>query len=194
MRETLRRILLLAIAAGFAPLALADWSVENDDSVLSFITVKADHVAEVHTFDALSGQVSDNGTAEIEIELISVNTLIPIRNERMQAMLFETNLFPTANISAQVDIEKYAGMAIGASDSLALDFDLSLRGQSQRYTAEVMIARLEDGLMVATSKPVVVSADSFDLATGVEALREVAGLPIISKAVPVSFQLKFTNN
>jgi hypothetical protein len=42
-----------------------------------------------------------------------------------------------------------------------------------------------------SKKPVVVNAPEFKLAEGVEALREIAGLPSISLAVPVSFVLAF---
>ena len=38
----------------FAGAAQAHWSLDNDASSLSFVTVKAEHVAEVHTFDSLS--------------------------------------------------------------------------------------------------------------------------------------------
>ena len=42
-----------------------------------------------------------------------------------------------------------------------------------------------------TVKPIVVSADQFDLGNGVEALREIAGLANITPTVPVSFTLVF---
>jgi hypothetical protein len=47
--------------------------------------------------------------------------------------------------------------------------------------------------MVSTIKPIIVMAESFDLINGVQALREVAGLPSISRAVPVTFQLMLEN-
>jgi polyisoprenoid-binding protein YceI len=177
----------------FSPFLAAQWSVDNDGSTLSFVTVKAEHIAEVHTFDRLSGSISSAGTVNIEIELASVNTLIPIRNERIQSMLFETNLFPTATISGAVDIAAFAGMSAGSAEKIALTFDLSVRGQSKTYSTDVMVTRLSSGLMVSTVKPIVVMAESFDLLSGVEALREVAGLPSISRAVPVSFQLMLEN-
>ncbi len=34
--------------------AAAHWELDNNSSTLSFVTVKADHVGEVHTFDKLS--------------------------------------------------------------------------------------------------------------------------------------------
>ncbi|MFT4671853.1 MAG: polyisoprenoid-binding protein YceI [Pseudohongiellaceae bacterium] len=177
----------------FSPFLAAQWSVDNGTSTLSFVTVKVEHVAEVHTFDRLSGSISSSGAVNIEIELASVNTLVPIRNERMQNMLFETNLFPTAAITAAVDIGAFAAMNAGSSEKVALTFDLSLRGQSQTYTTDVMVTRLSSGLMVSTIKPIIVMAESFDLINGVQALREVAGLPSISRAVPVTFQLILEN-
>ena len=48
------------------------------------------------------------------------------------------------------------------------------------------------GLRVIAAEPVLISAADFGLESGVEALREVAGLNVISTAVPVSFQLVFT--
>jgi polyisoprenoid-binding protein YceI len=169
----------------------ADWSLDNDRSTLSFVTIKADHVAEVHTFDVLSGSVADNGDVEIAVELASVNTLIDIRNERMQAMLFETGLFPEAGITANVDIDGLAELDVGSTQAVQIAFQLDLHGQSNSYTADVLVSRLEGGIVAATIKPVVVTADSYALVTGVEALREIAGLPSISRAVPVSFVVVF---
>jgi polyisoprenoid-binding protein YceI len=127
----------------------------------------------------------------VTVELASVNTLIPIRNERMQAMLFETNLFPEATIEATIDLDTLAAMPAGGSETMQLNFSLSLRDISRSYTADVMITRLDEALVATTLKPIVVTADDFGLQTGVEALREVAGLPSISRAVPVSFTVLF---
>jgi|TARA_B110000483_G_scaffold230396_1_gene295543 polyisoprenoid-binding protein YceI len=186
--------LLVFLFLGFPPFLAAQWSLDNEASTLSFVTVKVEHVAEVHTFDRLSGSISTNGAVNIEIELASVNTLVPIRNERMQSMLFETKLFPTATITGNVDIAAFAGMSPGGNEKVSLKFDLALRNQSKTYTTEVMVTRINSGLMVSTIKPIVVTADSFDLLSGVEALREVAGLPSISRATPVSFQLILEND
>lgn len=178
----------------FSPFLAAQWSLDNQSSTLSFVTVKVEHVAEVHTFDRLSGSISPEGAVKIEIELASANTLIPIRNERLQNMLFETNLFPTATIIGNVDIAALTNMNPGGYRKGPLTFELTLRNQSQTYTTEVMVTRINSGLMVSTIKPIIVNAESFDLLDGVEALREAAGLPSISRAVPVSFQLILVNS
>ena len=171
--------------------ASAHWELDNNSSTLSFVTVKADHVGEVHTFDQLSGDINDDGSVQITIELASVNTLIDIRNERMQNMLFETNLFPQATISWEIDLDAVAEMDAGVSQAISVDFDLAIHGESSSYTADVLVTRTESGVLASTVKPIIVMAATHGLVSGVEALREVAGLPSISRAVPVSFNVVF---
>ena len=185
------KLLALLVAVSFAGVTQAHWSLDNEASKLSFITVKAEHVAEVHSFDRLTGVIGGEGNVEITIELASVNTLIAIRNERMQEMLFETNLFPEASIKGQVDFDALSALPPGASVARQIDFELSLHGQSVELAADVQITRTVDGVVVSTLKPIVVMADAFALSAGVEKLREVAGLPSISRAVPVSFTVVF---
>ena len=189
--RTLACVSALLLALAVPGVASAHWSLNNDASSLTFVTVKAEHVAEVHTFDVLSGEIDDDGNVDITIELASVNTLIPIRNERMQAMLFESNLFPEGNITAQVDLDALAAMDAGSSHTMQLNFSLAMHDMSRSYTAEVMVTRLEGGLVASTLKPIIVTAEEFNLQSGVEALREVAGLPSISMAVPVTFTVVF---
>ncbi len=195
MPISLLRAIVCSVLSLSAFAAQANWRLDNEASTLSFVTIKADHVGEVHTFDLLAGMIDNEGNAEIVIELISINTLIPIRDERMQNMLFETGLFPEANLTARLEIDRFAELDIGRSAAATIDFDLSMRGRSNTYRAEVVVTRLADnGIQASTLKPVIVAADSYDLASGVEALREVAGLPSISNAVPVSFTVVFRDN
>ena len=193
MRATIR-IFQCLISSGLliaSATASAQWTLSNEASTLSFVTVKADHVAEVHTFDQLSGAIGEDGSVSIEIALASVNTLVPIRNERMQSMLFETDLFPRGTITSQINSDRIANMAVGSSEEMGLDFSLELHDLSRTYNATVLVSRQEAGLIATTVKPIIVNAESFDLVAGVEALREVAGLPSISRAVPVSFTVVF---
>ena len=135
--------------------------------------------------------IEDDGAVEITIELASVNTMIDIRNERMQAMLFETNLFPEATIAGSIDLEAITAMSPGAMQSTQVSFDLDIHGASGSYAADVVITRTESGVVASTAKPIVITAGAHGLVAGVEALREVAGLPSISRAVPVSFTVVF---
>ena len=187
----LKSIFCFVAVLFLASSAAAHWELDSNSSTLSFVTVKADHVGEVHTFDQLSGDINDDGSVQITIELASVNTLIDIRNERMQNMLFETNLFPQATISGEIDLDAVAEMDAGVSQAISVDFDLAIHGESSSYTADVLVTRTESGVLASTVKPIIVMADTHGLVSGVEALREVAGLPSISRAVPVSFAVVF---
>ena len=185
------RVLFLVSPLLLASNAQAQWALQNNESTLSFVTTKAEHVAEVHTFSQLSGTISAGGALEITIELASVNTLIDIRDERMRTMLFNTGMFPRATISGQVDMTSLGSLPVGASAKAAVNFNLNLHGQSAPLSAELMVVRTANGLLATTLKPVVVNATTFALVDGVEALREVAGLPSISNSVPVSFTVLF---
>lgn len=187
----IRFVSLLTLPLLLAGNAQAHWELANSDSTLSFVTIKADNVAEVHTFDQLSGSVGDDGSLEVVIELASVNTLIPIRDERMQNLLFETGMFPQAKVTGTVDLSSVTALAVGSSTRMSVQFNLNLHAQSNLLNADVLVTRLADGFTVTTVKPLIVNAEPFGLSAGVEALREIAGLSRISLAVPTSFTVVF---
>lgn len=176
----------------FAAPAWADWALNNDQSQLSFISIKKGDIAEVHRFDQLEGSVDNKGNVKLVIELASVDTAIPIRDQRMREMLFDTKVFPRATLTAKVDANKVSKLAVGDMMVNTMEGQLSMHGQSSPVTAELVVARLgSDTLLISSRKPVVLQAGDFDLLEGVEKLREVAGLDSISKAVPVNFVLTF---
>lgn len=183
----------LIIALMLAPVpSLAAWTLSNEASQVSFVSVKAGDAGEVHRFTQLSGAITSDGDASVVIQLASVDTLIPLRDERMREMLFQTELFPVASLRANVDMAALNAIEPGDSMDMTANLILDLRDQQIELPAEMIVARLgEDRLMVSSRKPIIVNAASVDLVDGIEALREVANLPSISKAVPVSFVLTF---
>ncbi len=179
---------LLTLCAGFAQ---ADMALVGKKSDIRFISVKNAAVAEVHHFKSLSGAIAGD-TVTVKIPLVDVETLIPIRNERMQKMLFETDLFPTATLTANVDMKAVRKLDVGEYEQMDVTFTLDLHGSSKQYTAPVTVARLGEEIHVSTVQPLVVQARDFELTAGVERLREVAGLTNIATAVPVTAQLVFS--
>ena len=172
--------------------AAAQWTLSADDSSLSFISVKAEHIAEVHSFARLSGEIDSGGEAVVSIDLTSVQTGIDIRNERMQSMLFNTDMYPRAQVSADVDAAALSSMAVGESAVLEVPLAINLHGEVLTLSAPLRVSQVQDGLRVDTLAPIIVKADAFALVDGIESLREVAGLPSISRSVPVSFSLLFS--
>ena len=53
MPTSLLRLIACSVLLPAAFSAQAQWQLDNDASTLSFVTIKADHVGEVHTFDRL---------------------------------------------------------------------------------------------------------------------------------------------
>lgn len=180
-------MLLLPAAA-----AHADWTLDNDASNLNFISIKASDIAEVHAFDQLEGTVESDGSATVVVKLASVDTLIPIRDERMREMLFEVDAFPVATITTKIDLDTVTSLAPGEFTVVTSEVLVELHGEAAPVIMDLRIIRLTDTRVAVSSfKPVVVNAGMFNLVDGVEQLREVAGLPNISKAVPVTFYLTF---
>ncbi len=188
------QFLIFVLIVASAP-SMAAWTLNNDASQVSFVSVKAGDAGEVHRFTQITGGLSSNGDATVVIQLASVDTLIPLRDDRMRELLFQTELFPTANLSANIDMAVLNAIEPGESMDMTANLKLDLRNQQVELPAEMIVARLgDDRLMVSSRKPVIVNAASVDLVNGIEALREVANLPSISKAVPVSFVLTFDAN
>ncbi|MDA0804373.1 MAG: YceI family protein [Proteobacteria bacterium] len=186
-----QRAAVVASALVFSSVASAQWSLDLDNSQLSFVTVKAEHIAEVHSFSRLEGRIDEAGNALISIDLTSVETGIAIRNERMQSMLFETGLYPQATVSAAINTDALSAIVVGEDMTLDTQLTLALHGGESVISAPLRVTRQADGVRVTTLAPLIITAESVGLVAGVESLREIAGLPSISRAVPVTFSVKF---
>jgi polyisoprenoid-binding protein YceI len=170
---------------------LADWKLENSASNLNFVSIKKSSIAEVHHFKQLNGKITENGFAKVMIDLASVETNIPIRNERMKAKLFETNQFTSASIESKFKPQLVKQLSVGDSVIENLEFKLSLHGNTDTFTASVRISKTKEGLLVSNMQPIIINASQYDLVKGIEALRNLASLPSIATAVPVNFNLMF---
>ena len=188
----MRVLTALALGAVLASPAYAGWTLDNDASRINFVSTKANTAAEVHTFGTLNGTVDDDGNATLSIDLNTVDTAIEIRDERMRSMLFETEQFPAATLAATVDMAVVSRLEAGDTADLTSEGQLMVHGTTSSITFDITVSRLtDDRILVASRKPVIVNASQVGLLAGVEKLREVAGLPSISPAVPVSFILAF---
>ena len=190
----IRRITILVclIASFNVSSAFAQWTLNNDNSQLSFVSIKAGNIGEVHKFEQLTGELTSEGQLTVEVELASVDTLIPIRDDRMQQLLFETDIFPKATFTASIDMAEVNAVEVGSSKSLDISGDLKIRDRTTSISPKVMVTRIAEGaVLVNTLQPLLLNADAVGLTDGVEKLREIAGLPSISSAVPVTFVLTF---
>jgi len=193
--STLIRPLLFPVelvAALVAGTASAGWAMDPVRSHLAFVSIKANDIAEVSSFDEMAGTIGDDGQVKVSLMLDSVDTLVPIRNERMREFLFETTNYKDATLTAKLDPAAIAKMKPGDIVEIAAEGNLSLHGQEQPMLLYMQAAKVNDStVMVASRQPLIVDAAKFGMSEGVEKLREIAGLASISKAVPVTFVLTF---
>lgn len=181
------------LAGLFALPAQAAWQLDGESSRLTFVTTKVTNVAEVNRFRSLRGSVTDDGKVQLQVPLETVDSGIALRDERLRKQLFEVEKFARAEIAAQLNIAPLLTLAAGAQMELRLPLTVTLHGHSQSYNSELLVTRLDDRrFQVVTLAPLVLNAEDFGLAAGIEALRQLAGLKSISLAVPVSAVLIFT--
>lgn len=189
-KKTSASLLCLSLLA-FSTQGLANHTLNQEKSALNFISIKNEHIAESHTFDRYSGSLSKDGQLNITIDLTSVNTIIPIRNERMQKMLFDVANFSQATLNASVSKDLLT-LAPGETTTSSITAVVTIKGKAVPVTFEVAIVGLKDGgLRASTIKPAVLSTSSFGLDEGVAALQAVAMLNSISKTVPLTFDVVF---
>jgi len=181
---------LLAASLLSTSVMASDWQVNQDHSRVSFISIKKTDIAEVNHFKHVAGSLTDAGAFSLSIDLTSVDTGVEIRDQRLQSVLFEVAQFPTLTIDAVVNPKLLAGLKVGDTLTTQVEATIMLHGQKQQKSLDVLVAKLSDKKMVVSSlAPVIVQANEFGLVAGVEKLKELAGLPSISLAVPVSFVL-----
>ena len=176
-------------------LAQADWQLENDKSQLSFVSIKKGSVAEVHHFKTLSGTISDQGALSIDIDLASAETMIPIRNERLTKFVFETLNYPSAVLTADLSNQLSNIDEEGIHIIKGIEAELDFHGQKKTLKIDVLVTSLEnDDLTVSSLQPVIINSKDFEVTQGIKKLQELAKLPSIATAVPVTFTLTFSED
>lgn len=182
---------MLGMGLLFSQAASADWTLNNDSSVLNFVSIKKNTIGEAHRFNQLAGTISQNGVFKATINLASVNTNIPVRDERMKSMLFDVATFPQADISGNT-VNTFKAPAAGEAKIEAVKLQLVINGKTIPLETGLRVVGLgKQGLLVSTIEPLLLDAAALGYTEGIDKLREIAQLPSISTVVPVTFSLVF---
>ncbi len=175
--------LMLALTACKQQPEAKNWRVIPSESTIYLVTTKKLHVAEVMRLTDLSGYY-DGQHFRLEIRLDSIDSGIPLRDERMQKHLFETDQHPQAVLKAELPA---ATLQTGKHKVV---FTLMMHGKEQEYPAEIWVSELaRDKRLVSLVRPVLVRAEDFDLDKGIEVLASLAKLVNISHTVPVTAEI-----
>lgn len=169
------------------------WTLINEDSRLSFVSIKVKDLAEIHYFEQISGTVTMDGKVSLSIDPESINTGIEIRDDRMKEFLFKVVEFPSIGVTANVDMKPVKALADGKTLNTSVDAELNIMGLDVPVKADLLVTRAGDTLRVSTAKPIIVTAAALGLTDGVAKLAELAGGIDIGYGVPVFFSLSFAN-
>jgi len=187
MRQSIFCCAALALSMA-ASSTYAAWRVDSTQSTFSFVTAKAGApgtggIEEVQAFKQIGGTLGDDGKLQFAVDLASVETHIPLRNDRLKNLLFRVADYPQAVFTGSVDTHRFDALPVGASADVELGGQLTL-------TANLRVVKLEaDSLLVGTRMPIVVNLKDYGLQDGVEALRNVMNLDVLASSAPVSFSV-----
>jgi len=169
--------------------ALSAWQLDNRSSHLSFTSIKNENIAENHYFKKLSGNIKNN-ELKINIDLSSIESFIPIRNERMKKVLFNVKEYASAHVHA--DLNRQLGQIKEGQQMLkSFPVELTLHGNQHTLKLDLFIVKTATQLFVSSAKAVNINSQLYGLDTGIELLRKIAGLKSIAMSVPVTFNLVF---
>ncbi|WP_461534977.1 YceI family protein [Spongorhabdus nitratireducens] len=167
--------------------AAAEYTVNPALSQVSLATIKNQYVVEAATIGQLTGQIKD-GKIDIAIPVKAIETGIPIRDSRLNELFFEAIKFPHIKVSGQLEssaVEEAKGII-----TQTVAFEVEIYGQKRTYNTDVVVSWQQDQVLVASTKPVIISAADFGIpeANLINLAKTVGGIPI-SGTVPVNFTL-----
>lgn len=170
----------------------AEWLLKSSESNVYYVSTKNLTTSELNYFNTLTGEINDQGDLTIKINLESVETDVPIRNERIKSMLFEVINYGKATVTASINSEKLNHLKTGQTYIENVTFMLNLHGINQELNTTVKVIKSANGnILVTPVAPIIISANLFGLEKGIERLRKIARLKSISPSVPVTFNLAF---
>ncbi len=172
-----------------AGVAAADesWRLNKDTSELVIASTKNSQITERHNLSFQSGAITKQGVARLVVDLLSIETNIPIRNERMRKYLFDNQ--PQAIIEMSLTPSELQQLMAGQSSAVTLPAAVTANGT--KLSVPVAVRTNSDGGGVVVSGETQIDVAKFGYGPGIEQLRVIAGLAAISTAVPVSFRLQF---
>ncbi len=176
----------------FSLFAHSEWVVDTKNSHVGFASVKNKTIAENHRLSGLSGSVGSDGEALVSIDLATVETLVPIRNERIREILFDVANFPSATIKTKLDMDQINSISSGETEGLRIPLSIGLKSIKISKSVMVNVVRSGENIYdVASADPIMIRASDFSLLNGIKTLKEMAGLQSIEPVVPVTFNLRF---
>jgi polyisoprenoid-binding protein YceI len=170
--------------------ATTSYVVDNKNSVVNFSVTKKQYIIEPAVFKDVEGTIDNKGNIKISIDINSVDSSNPIRDNRLVEMFFQADFFPHAIVTAKID-EKVLNSK-KTFQQIELPATLEFFDLKKEIKLSVMVAKIGNNILVTSLKPTIINAKTFDVPShNLAALSKVCGGINISDIVPVNFVLTF---
>lgn len=176
----------------------ATWQLDNSQSTLNFNSTKlpqsisAVPITETSKFDHVTGTIDEKGNATFVVDLTSVDTNIPLRDDRLKEILFDVKKYPTATFTTQLNMDEITKDADMKPHQVDINGTLDFHGVQHAIKTQVTMQQIDSKTVrVTNNSPVTVNADQYNLSDGIKQLQDLMQLKSISAEVPVSFSLVF---
>lgn len=170
------------------------WTLDQAQSILRFQTIKNVSKVELHKFHSFRGAISEDGSAEVVIDLDSVETNVDMRNVRLRFILFETFENPEAKISLQIPRAAIADLEQVRRKRLTLPYTMEFVGLRKTFETEVVVTLIDDNTVsVASAKPISYTIPEFGLEERLQRLEETVDVDVIPSAT-FTFNFAFNRN
>lgn len=177
----------LLLACAFNTSA-ADYTVNSKLSSLSLATIKKQYVVEAATINKLSGSLSDKGDFTLSVDLAGLDTVNPIRDQRLRDLFFEIASHPQINVRSQINQEQIP--EAGSSSALSLKAELEIWSQRQTLDLNLLVTNTGNSLVVSSTKPLIIKAENFGIpAKNLASLAGTVGDIQIAQQAPVNVNL-----
>lgn len=182
-------LLALTLSSSLA-FASDNYFVDSEASSISFATIKKSYIVEPATISGIEGSVDASGKFSVTAPLSSISTGIPIRNQRLKDLFFETKTFPMVKVEGQVSMQDLDKS--GALLQQSIPATVTLFGNTKEVTLDMNVIKDDDNIFAFTYKPIVISAATFSIPeSNLKAVSETVGNIDISSTVPVNVSLVF---
>ena len=155
------------------------------------MSIKKGNIAQTHSFSDISGSITAS-KAVLVIKPDSIDSRVPIRDERMREFLFETNLYPRIVVSIALD-KSLDKLLESRTIAITLPATLEMHGQQAEVNIHARVTQVDDStLLVTSTSSVLVKATTFNMVEGIQKLSNLVNGLEIAEMVPVNFSLVFT--
>jgi len=184
-KQTFLSLALLSLQS----FAADTFNVVTDFSSVSFATIKKQYVIEPATISGVTGNLDESGKFAVFVPVANIDTAVAIRNERLNALFFNSSANPIIAISGQFDLTSLTQPI----SKMIVPADVSFYGNNKTFNFPVIITKTDNSITVNSYAPVIVKASDFGIpAANLTQLAATVGGLALSDSVPVNINLVFT--